>query len=39
MVYGVYSKDAIVKWSPAKIFGDEIKVSAFKDRAFFATMG
>lgn len=26
MVYGVYSKDAIVKWSPAKIFGDEIKI-------------
>lgn len=27
MVYGVYSNEAIVKWSPAKIFGDEIKVS------------
>ncbi|RXW20185.1 hypothetical protein EST38_g5671 [Candolleomyces aberdarensis] len=26
MVYGVYSNEAIVKWSPAKIFGDEIKI-------------
>ncbi|KAF6747178.1 NADP+-dependent D-mannitol dehydrogenase [Ephemerocybe angulata] len=26
MVYGCYSKQAVVHWSPAKIFGDEIKI-------------
>ncbi|KAL0958145.1 hypothetical protein HGRIS_000312 [Hohenbuehelia grisea] len=26
MIYGVYSNDALVHWSPAKIFGDEIKI-------------
>jgi hypothetical protein len=26
MVYGVYANDDRVEWSPAKIFGDEIKV-------------
>lgn len=27
LVYGVYSNSARVNWSPAKIFGDEIRVS------------
>lgn len=26
MVYGVYANTALVHWSPAKIFGDEIRV-------------
>ncbi|EAU81443.2 zinc-binding dehydrogenase [Coprinopsis cinerea okayama7 len=26
MIYGVYSNDARVHWSPAKIFGDEIRI-------------
>lgn len=26
MIYGVYSKNDLVHWSPAKIFQDEIKV-------------
>ncbi|KAF8842003.1 GroES-like protein [Paxillus ammoniavirescens] len=26
MIYGVYSNDALVHWSPSKIFGDEIKI-------------
>lgn len=28
MVYGVYANDDRVEWSPAKIFGDEIKVGS-----------
>ncbi|KAG6853322.1 hypothetical protein C0991_005199 [Blastosporella zonata] len=34
MIYGVYSNDALVHWSPSKIFGDEIRVTdiyAIKD--------
>ncbi|KAF8886555.1 chaperonin 10-like protein [Infundibulicybe gibba] len=26
MIYGVYSKDALVHWAPSKIFGDEIRI-------------
>jgi len=29
MVYGVYARSAMVHWSPAKIFGDEIRVRAY----------
>ncbi|KAG6861296.1 hypothetical protein C0995_001850 [Termitomyces sp. Mi166 len=26
LIYGVYSNDALVHWSPSKIFGDEIRI-------------
>ncbi|XP_006463980.1 hypothetical protein AGABI2DRAFT_145143 [Agaricus bisporus var. bisporus H97] len=36
MIYGVYAKSALVQWSPAKIFGDEIRViGSFAQRACF----
>lgn len=32
MIYGVYANKALVHWPPSKIFGDEIRVSVFRQK-------